>query len=144
MIEKTLEGFAAISANNGWLMALIGISIVMVGLSVLSIVITLFPLLVSNIEKKKTGPEERKPRKRGTAEDAKSEIPNYFPSEPKALAELYTLLTRDIGSEFKLQQLYAEAAKQNYPHPHISIRQLREDGMLKIVEEGGDLFRWAS
>ena len=137
---ETLNGFAAISAYNGWMMSAIGITIVIFGLSSLAFVISLFPRLVIYIENRKTEAEERAKQKELDALSACPALPSVFPCDPSAVAILYEFLVKDLETEFELCQLYAEAMKHNYPHPHLSIRQLREAGILAAVKDG--TFRW--
>jgi hypothetical protein len=46
----------------------------------------------------------------------------------------------EIGSGFKLSELYRLLEKHNWPHPHLTIRSLRENGLLVPAGEG--LFGW--
>lgn len=135
---ETFKGFAAISAYNGWMMAVIGISIVMLGLTILSTVISIFPKLVMYIENRKA--ESAEQAKQKSVGSTGPVLPGIFPSDPNEVAKLYEFLLKDLEKEFELSRLYAEAMKNNYPHPHISIRQLREAGILAAVDEG--TFRW--
>lgn len=130
--------FANISANNGWAMALAGALIVMTGLTVLSFVISQLHKLVELIEKrgqsktptitKPESPVEKVPESNG-------------PPDIHTTAELYRAAAKELGKEFQLNKLYEIAAREQLPHPHLSIRGLREAGILVPVGDGA--FTWA-
>ena len=131
--------FENISANNGWAMALAGALIVMTGLTVLSIVISQLHKLVELIEKRgqsKT-PALKKPEK--PVEKA-PEVSG--PPDIKTTAERYRSAAKDLEKEFQLNKLYEIAAREQLPHPHLSIRGLREAGILVPVGDGA--FTWSS
>jgi len=46
----------------------------------------------------------------------------------------------EIGSGFKLAELYRLLKNSDWPHPHLTIRSMREDGLL--VPSGEGLFGW--
>ena len=135
-----MTGFAAIQSYNGWAMAMAGAAIVMTGLIVLASIIGLFPKLVAIIEKKKEKPQSSKTPDTPKVDVSVSEPPHVFPSDPKALAQIYAPIVEPLGTEFDLAKLYAEARKQEFPHPHISLRTLQDAGILLAVGEG--VFRW--
>ncbi|MBI5896286.1 MAG: hypothetical protein HZB24_09895 [Desulfobacterales bacterium] len=49
-------------------------------------------------------------------------------------------LASEIGAGFKLAELYRLLEKSDWPHPHLTIRSLRENGLLVPAGEG--LFDW--
>jgi hypothetical protein len=127
-----------ITANNGWAMALAGAIIVMTGLSVLSLVISQLHKLAALFEKKD-------PAKTKAPAAAVPESPVAAaisdPADMVETAKLYQAAAGELGREFDLRQLYAMAAQKQMPHPHLSIRSMREAGI--IVPAGDGLFTWA-
>jgi hypothetical protein len=133
-------GFANIAANNGWSMAWLGAGIVMTGLIVLSLAISQIHKLVEFWESR-----QRK-------SDAEPEVPPVAVAAPPAdqmapcpinleeLAARYAVLTEPLDSPFALRELYRLAGESDLPHPHITIRCLREAGLLTM--EGDGLFSW--
>ena len=133
-----MYGLEAINAHNGWAMAFAGACIVLTGLSVLSFIISQFPRFVRLFEKEEkaaaavTAPEPA-PQPLAEAE---------LPMEADAVATLYGPLITTLGKEFQLQALHALFREQNLPHPHITIRNLRNEGLLKPTDTGA--FLWTA
>ena len=48
--------------------------------------------------------------------------------------------TASLGSTFTLQDLFAVFQECDFPHPHLTIRSLKEEGFL--VPAGGGMFSW--
>ena len=132
-------GLEAINAHNGWAMALAGAIIVMSGLSVLSFIISQLHKVVDFMENRKGS---------GTAED----IPPQASKDPAVLTADHDLSNLDgcltcycqasakLGNTFTLQDLFAVFQECDYPHPHLTIRSLKEEGLLITAGEG--LFSW--
>ena len=112
-------GIANIAANNGWSMAFLGAGIVMTGLIILSLAISQIHKLVAFFPKRDVA---------------------ACPANLGELTALYRALTEPLGSPFELKDLYRVAAESDLPHPHITIRCIREAGHLTMAEEG--LFVW--
>ena len=128
-----------ITANNGWAMAVAGALIVMTGLSVLSLVISQFHKVVDLIEKSK----QAKNKVSAATVSVAPEEHDATPSEPADIhetAKLYQTAASVLGKEFELRKLYALAAEKQLPHPHLSIRSMREAGI--IVPVGDGVFTW--
>lgn len=134
-----MNGLAAISAHNGWAMALAGACIVMTGLAVLSFIISQLHKIVNLIEKK--------PKKAETAA-SESSVPTVesvnggenIIDDLATAAKLYMPLTAGLGDTFELSRLYQIFINENLPHPHITIRALRDAGYLVPAGEGS--FFW--
>ena len=129
-----MYGFAAITAKNGWAMALAGALIVMTGLAVLALVISQLKKLADFIENRRADaslPETPPP--------AGKEMPSFDIEEIKAR---YQRLAEQLGDSFELTRLYHLASDSGFPHVHLSIRSLRETGLL--VPLGDGLFTWQS
>ncbi|MCG6909743.1 MAG: OadG family protein [Deltaproteobacteria bacterium] len=134
-----MYGIEAINAYNGWAMALAGALIVMCGLAVLSFVISKLHIVVDLMEKRKQD-----------SPDASLAIPSAS-SKPALTAEhdlsnlessvaCYYTETAKLGKTFTLQDLFAVFRECDFPHPHLTIRSLKEKGLLIPAGEG--LFTW--
>ena len=123
-------GLQAISAHNGWAMAITGSIIVMSGLSVLAFIISQLHKIIGLFEKKKEkGSHFTKP---AADIDVLSDL--------AATARMYQPLTADLGDSFHLADLYRIFEKEQLPHPHLTISALREAKYLESLGEG--LFSW--
>lgn len=135
-----VQGLAAISANNGWTMALIGACIVMTGLATLSFIISQLHRIIEIIEKK------TKPAKITAAADSSMATIEPQRADRCPLADLeataikYQPLTSELGESFQLAELLRIMETRNLPHPHITMRELRSSGYLVPLGEG--TFRW--
>jgi hypothetical protein len=123
-------GLEAISAHNGWAMAITGTIIVMGGLSILAFIISQLHKIIGLFEKKKKAP----PRFIPPAAD----IDVLKDLETAAL--LYRPLTAELGERFLLTDLYRLFEKENLPHPHLTISALRSADYLVSLGEG--IFSW--
>jgi len=139
----TVYGFSNITANNGWAMALIGATIVFLGLVVLSFVISQIHKILGLWERK----DELLARLRGNprpAEPPKPVGPVYkerrLPSVDE-LVSIYRPLVEQLKQPFDLVQLYEISNKMDLPHPNLSINRLREANVLTALEEGK--FTWS-
>lgn len=132
-------GLDAISAQNGWAMAITGIVIVMVGLALLSFVISQLHKVAALLENGF--------KKRSAAADAVSNRPqaatvSTTPHLDLAEArERLAPLAAELGDSFELQQLYELANSNALPHVHLSIRGLRDSGV--IIPAGDNRFVWS-
>jgi Na+-transporting methylmalonyl-CoA/oxaloacetate decarboxylase gamma subunit len=130
-------GIAAITANNGWAMAITGAAIVMSGLAILAFVISQLHKIIALFEGKKKNVTSSPPQAPQKA--AKNYELDLFDDLPAA-AKIYQSLTLDLGEVFPLATLYKVFEKEDIPHPHITIRAFRDAGFLVPVEEGK--FAW--
>lgn len=134
-----MQGLEAISAHNGWAMALTGACIVMTGLATLSFIISQLHKIVALIEKKADKKEIATPEKAVTEVATVSGVEEILEDLASA-AKIYMPLTAGLGDTFELTKLYQIFEKENLPHPHITIRALREAGYLAPAGEGS--FSW--
>jgi hypothetical protein len=127
-----MYGIEAITAKNGWAMALAGALIVMSGLTVLSLVISQLKRLADFIESRQLGtvPVEQ-------PAIADKDVSSFDIDE---IQSRYRLMAQQLGDSFDLARLYHLANDSGYPHVHLSIRSLRESGHL--VPLGGGMFAW--
>ena len=128
---------ARITASNGWAMALTGAALVMLGLATLSLIISQLHKIISFFEKSPSTAAETN-NKSGSAADP--HLDTEFLSDPEMTAKLYKTLTADLGDPFDLTKLYQMAVADRLPHPHLTLRTLRETGWLVPAGEG--TFTW--
>ena len=95
-----MYGLAAIQQANGWAMAGAGACIVLLGLAVLSFLISMIPRLTGLFEEKAQPPVE----KSEIATKPKMIAPDKLPDDINAAATLYMSLTDDLGDDFSLRR----------------------------------------
>ena len=134
-----MYGIQAINAQNGWAMALAGAIIVMCGLSVLSFIISQLHKIVALMENRKAvgdaaGGSDPQPE-RGPEEEFDHDLSNLSRNFSK-----YRTVTAKLGDAFAFQDLFALFRDYDFPHPHLTIRSLKEEGFL--VPAGQGLYSW--
>jgi len=122
-------GLEAITAYNGWAMAVTGTIIVMSGLAVLAFIISQLHKVIGLFEKKKAPPHV----------SLKASEVNIL-TDLEATTRMYRPLTKELGDTFPLAQLYRIFEKEGLPHPHLTIRALRAAKYLQ--RSGAGLFSW--
>lgn len=119
-------------------MAITGALIVMAGLSVLSFVISQLHKVAALLEKgfirRSDKPRKAKDRPQATAA---IKPPTLDLHEARKRLEP---LAAELGDSFELQHLYELANSSALPHVHLSIRSLRESGV--IIPVGDGRFMW--
>ena len=134
-----MYGLEAINAANGWAMAIAGALIVISGLAVLAFVISQLHKILNLLEKRSAAPSED-----AVPEAMESAGKAYDPERPflnlAKAAQHYQTATQDLGTRFELKELYAIFYHSGFPHPHLTIRSLRENGYL--ISEGDNYFSW--
>lgn len=130
-------GLEAIAHNNGWTIAATGAGIVFAGLSALSFVISQLHKLVALLDRPpktivEVVVEETKP----------IWMPPDCPNDIQLAITLYHPLIEELPADFELAELYVLAKKYHLPHPHLSIRCLRDAGKLQFLGDG--LFRYVA
>ena len=130
-----MYGLEAISANNGWAMAITGPLIVMSGLIILAIIISQLHKLVAIFDKK---------AKQTTEPPIKSKdeisVPKILPNDIFETAKIYQPLIDKLEQPFELRDLYKIAAQNNFPHPILTVNHLR--GAEILISDGEGLFIW--
>ena len=105
-------GLENIALNNGWSQALLGISIVMTGLIILSIAISQIHKLVDFWEnrpkKTKVAPEAVSSDMATTVDGLTLEVPNQCPADIGQVAALYQPIVEQLGTSFELRELYQD------------------------------------
>lgn len=128
-----MYGLEAISANNGWAMAITGPLIVMSGLTILAIIISQLHKLVAIFDKK----EEPAAVPQGKAGMS---VPKVLPDDIFETAEIYQTLIDKLKQPFALRELYQVAEQNGFPHPILTVNRFREANIL--TSEGEGLFIW--
>ena len=131
-----MTGLEAISHYNGWAQALAGILIVMTGLSALSFAISQLHKVAALIEGRKKKPEPKETVLVPEAESV-SEPPAH---DLEKTISAYQGLSQRLGESFQLEELFRLCQEQGFIHPYLSIKALREAGVLKSLGDG--TFTW--
>ena len=137
-----MYGLEAISAYNGWAMAIAGPLIVMSGLAILAFLISQLHKVVAILER----PEEKRREMEALAAQAEAEdkqkimAPDRLPSDIRETATIYQPMIDLLEQPFQLKALYEIAQKHNFPHPYLTITSFREADILVNLGEG--LFTW--
>ena len=130
-------GFEAISANNGWQYALLGICIVFSGLVILSFVISQLHKLLSLWDNRASVMKTLKARWKGPSSTAETETRIF--EEPKTLSEArdqYRMIVDRIGEPFSLPKLLKLAEQSGLYRPHATINDLLQAGVILPDETG--------
>jgi len=134
-----LYGLEAINANNGWAMAITGAIIVMTGLTVLSAIISQLHRLVDIFERQKDKKAQAIIAEEQASITDTQPAPTPLSDLSKAMEQFY-LLTTETGETFDLTTLHQVFIQNDDPHPHLTIRTLREQGYLVPAGEG--IYTW--
>lgn len=127
-----MTGLEAITHHNGWAMAVVGASIVISGLAILALIISQLHKVIGLMEKKKEAPIVEILEENLT----ESTSAQNCPANIDVTLELYRPLLEELDEQFQLADLYALAKKYHLPHPHLSIRCLRDAGKLNSLGDG--------
>ncbi len=134
-----MYGLEAISANNGWAMAITGPLIVMSGLTILAIIISQLHKVVAIFDKKAKQATEPAAKSKVKKKDEIS-VPKKLPNDIFETAKIYQMLIDKLEQPFELNDLYKIAEKNSFPHPILTVGRLRDAGIL--MNEGEGLFVW--
>jgi hypothetical protein len=144
-----MGGFSAIGAGNGWIISVLGISVVFFGLASLAFIISYFPRAISWWNDHAQTPKylipllkslfKKRSRKLETLLDVR-EIQE--PGEIDDAEEAFRLLTAHMGEPFKLPRLIEMAEQRGLARVYSTINRLIERGT--IVGGGDGLFRWGT
>lgn len=143
-----MGGFSAIGAGNGWIISVLGISVVFFGLASLAFIISYFPRLISWWNDHAQTPKylipllksvfKKRSRKLETLLDARG---IQEPGEIDDAEEAFRLLTAHMGEPFKLPRLIEMAEQRGLARVYSTINGLLVRGT--IVGGADGLFRWA-
>ena len=134
-----MYGIEAINAHNGWAMALAGALIVMSGLAVLSFIISKLHTILEFMQRKTQGD----PAESGSvpaASKTAAPVADHDLSNLEPSVSCYCAESAKLGQTFNLQDLFSVFNACDYPHPHLTIRSLKEQGYL--VPAGEDRYSW--
>lgn len=123
-------------------MALLGIAIDMTCLAVLAIIISRVPKVVALLDKAGAlfGKKEE-PAGFDRKEDSEEPVYDDFSREGLSkIGAIYKQCAVDIGDTFNLAALYDISRKKGLPHPHLTIKSMREAGLL--LPQGDGKFSW--
>jgi len=130
-------GIEAINAHNGWAMALAGALIVMSGLSVLSFIISQLHKVLALTDNRKKSKVIDQP---SVPEPIPAATADHDLSNLEGSLTCYCDETAGLGSAFTLQDLFTVFRECDFPHPHLTIRSLKEEGFLVPTDQGK--FSW--
>lgn len=137
-----MTGLEAINAHNGWAMAAVGATIVFCGLVILSFAISQIGRIVSYFEKQQPSDAPEEPVfPTPSAPPVTFAVPEKYLDDPAEAAVYYQPLANQLGDTFPLTELYQLCEANKFPGVHLSIRRLREAGIL--AAEGNGFFRWS-
>jgi hypothetical protein len=128
-------GLNAITAQNGWAMAFAGALIVFSGLVVLALAIAQLHKLLNLIEKNSSSAADDLDATIAETEAAAGPF-----GDVSVLSGVYGSLASELGETFQLSELFALAQAKDLPHPHFSIKTLREG--LYLMPQGDGVFKW--
>ena len=133
--EVHLNGFEAINQANGWSIAFLGAGIVFCGLVVLSTAISQLKKVIAFLESKLINGKAKPHSTKSKPAPKTIQLPAVWPEDIREAAKLYKPLFEKLGSSFQLSDLYKLSGENNYPHPHLTIKHMRE---AEIIIPTGD------
>jgi hypothetical protein len=144
-----MTGFAAISAGNGWLISLLGISVVFFALAALASIISYFPRAINWWNDHARTPRHVIPLVRILFGQRRRKVAaflgggeNHEPGEIDDAEEALRLLTAHMGEPFKLPRLIEIADQRGLARVHSTINRLILRGTMMGGADG--LFRWGT
>lgn len=142
-ILADLFSFQRIAAENGWSMAALGIAIDMTCLALLAIIISRVPKVVALLDKAGAFFQKKDASAGFEKKEDAPAAPAYddFSLEGlRKIGSVYKQCAADIGETFNLSSLYDVSRKKGLPHPHLTIKSMREAGLL--MPQGDGMFTW--
>ena len=131
-----MYGLEAINNNNGWVISAAGILIVFLSLALLSLAVSQLIRMFILFDHSKRFYKKIKSRY------SKKKIPEAGKGEScpdnHSTAAFYEWLNSEIGERFQLSELLEILDKNNFPHPYLTINQLRYG--KTIIPSGDGLF----
>ncbi|MCF8067019.1 MAG: OadG family protein [Desulfobacterales bacterium] len=135
-----MYGLEAISANNGWAMALLGITIVFSGLAFLSFFISRLHLFLEFWENKDERIAKLKKRFQKKPEIKKEAPVVKVPDNLQEAMAQFKMLTTRIGDPFSLPRLIEMAEMSGLFHPHSTVNKFIKAGVIE--PDGKGFFTW--
>ena len=134
-----MYGLEAIKAYNGWAMAITGAVIVMIGLTILSFIISQLHRIIDIVDNRNNRKAKKNSARSQTAVPETKAVMTPL-SDLSETMNRFKPLTQKAGDTFDLAALFQIFIHHDDPHPHLTIRSLREQGFLIPAGEG--LFSW--
>ena len=135
----TLYGLENISAHNGWAISLVGVSIVFVGLTLLSLSISQLHKILDIWETKEKHTNNRDRTTVPLTEVKTKPLPSMSANEIENIRQ-YKMIVDRIGDPFSLPKLLYLAKKIGLERPHSTINNLLVKKI--IVSDGKGYFIW--
>ncbi|MBW1983842.1 MAG: OadG family protein [Deltaproteobacteria bacterium] len=137
-----MQGFEAISHYNGLAMAIVGVSIVFMGLVVLSFAISQIHRLLIFWEDRDIYLQRIKNFKNRILNKNQMDLTKgeCLLDDIKKTAQSYVPLIDQLDKSFQLVDLYNLAQQNDLPHPHLTITKFRNEKL--IIPEGAGSFTW--
>lgn len=133
-----MTGLEAISAHNGWAIAILGISIVFTGLTLLSITIAQLHKVL-DLWDRRSGYGQW--FKRGSRASLETGGPTPLPADIADAARVYKLLIEHMGDyPFSLPWILDLAVHRNVARPYSALNDLLLAGI--IVPSGDGYYLW--
>jgi hypothetical protein len=143
-----MGGFAAISSGNGWLISMLGISVVFFALAALAFIISYFPRVINWWNDHAKTPRHVIPLVSGLFGQRRRKVAAFLgggeihePGEIDDAEEALRLLTAHMGEPFMLPRLIEIADQRGLAKVHSMINRLILRGTMVGGADG--LFRWA-
>lgn len=135
-----MYGIAAINAHNGWSIALIGATIVFLGLVFLSLAISRLHRILDMLENRDMYYRRIKQRWRPEQKEPAAGAGQPSDVDLRELVSQYDMLTRAMDEPFSLPRLLSLAEKRGLAHPHSSVNALVQSGVMEA--DGTGSYRW--
>ena len=134
-------GMEAISAHNGWAIAIVGISIVFTGLVSLSLLLSMLPKILELWEDKSRLINHTKERLVAKDQQSKVETPGTSIINMEEAVRHFEFLIRWMGGEpFSLPRLLDMATKRGLARPHSTLNALLHEKY--IIPNGKGFYTW--
>ncbi|MBL0699886.1 MAG: OadG family protein [Desulfosarcina sp.] len=124
-----MYGLEAISNNNGWIISGAGILIVFACLASLSFAVSQIKVIFILFDRSNRFYKKIKSR------DSKKKIPEA------GTAAFYELLKSELEEPFQLFELLEILDKNNFPHPYLTVNQLRYGKTIIPSGDGCFIFK---
>ena len=128
-------GIEAIEAYNGWAIALIGASIVFIGLVLLSFAVSRLHKLLDFWERRYRSNGQASSSDAGSNADSPT-----LPPEIAGTVQQLRLLTERLGDPFPLPKMCALAQKTGILHPYSAVNHAITAGIM--IPDGSGYFTW--
>ena len=139
-------GLENISANNGWSISILGISIVFTGLALLSLTIAQLHKVLAFLEKRNDGPGAGKVKEHESLPVVENQRDKnkcnleYLSTGEREMAKQFQLLSERCKKPLSLPELLTLAKKLGIESPHSSINCLL--GKKALVPDGEGFYFW--